>query len=57
MEIKCFLTVLVADLAPLFCSEFVWIKTIIPGELVENLSDFLREDEMLTADSGRRESK
>lgn len=40
-----------ADLVPLFCLEFVWIETSIPEELVKNLSDLLRQDEMLTADS------
>lgn len=52
MEMNCFLTVLVADLAPLFCLEFAQIETSIPGELVKNLSHLLIQDEMLTANSG-----
>lgn len=50
LEINGFLTVLVADLAPLLCSEFVWIETSILGELVKNLSDLLGQNERLTAD-------
>lgn len=51
MEINWFLTVLGPGSAPRFCSEFLWIDTSIPGELVKtSLIWLLWQDEMHTAD-------